>query len=242
MFDPFDDFAVAGYLRNHEGEKDLDLIKVAEHQLFRAQLPVALDYLERREKVDYPAFLEVHRILFEGLYPWAGQDRQTLVPDKHVTKGAVHFSRPSECRRAVEHGLHLAQDRGMIRTSPGVIMGLFAYGHPFLDGNGRTMLVVHSELCHRAGVSIDWTRTRKNDYLIALTAEIEAPDCGHLDAYLAPFAGPRLDRQVWQKSILDLRGLDGARAGADQVAAYEDPGIENAYDAFQQARNYCIPP
>jgi fido (protein-threonine AMPylation protein) len=32
---------------------------------------------------------------------------------------------------------------------PSKVMGLFAYGHPFLDGNGRTMLIIHSELCRR---------------------------------------------------------------------------------------------
>ncbi|WP_084136082.1 Fic family protein [Pollutimonas bauzanensis] len=40
-------------------------------------------------------------------------------------------------------------------------MGMFAYGHPFLDGNGRTMLVVRSELCFRANMSVDWTQTQK---------------------------------------------------------------------------------
>ncbi|WP_226981161.1 Fic family protein [Vibrio litoralis] len=28
-------------------------------------------------------------------------------------------------------------------------MGFFAYGHPFIDGNGRIMLIIHNELCHR---------------------------------------------------------------------------------------------
>ena len=241
MFDPFGDFATAGYLRNHEGEKDLDLIKIAEHQLFRAQLPAALDFLAGVKDVDYAAFLEVHRILFDGLYPWAGQDRQSLVPDKHVTKGNVHFSHPSECRRAVEYGLQLAQTADGIKKSPGLIMGLFAYGHPFLDGNGRTMLVVHSELCHRADISVDWTQTQKNAYLTALTAEIESPDQGHLDKYLAPFLGPRIERHVWHESIPGLRGLDGVRAGADSVASYQDPAVAREYDAFERARNYRIP-
>lgn len=39
MFDPFKDFDSAGYLHNFDGEKDLDIVKVAEHELFRAKLP-----------------------------------------------------------------------------------------------------------------------------------------------------------------------------------------------------------
>lgn len=42
MFDPFGDFATEGYLRNFEKEKDLEIVKIAEHELFRAQLPVPL--------------------------------------------------------------------------------------------------------------------------------------------------------------------------------------------------------
>lgn len=241
MFDPFGDFASAGYLRNHEGEKDPELIKIAEHQLFRAQLPAALAFLEQVEEVDYDAFLEVHRILFEGLYPWAGQDRQMLVPGKHVSKGDVHFCHPSECRRAIAYALRLASDTNRTRECPGEIMGIFAYGHPFLDGNGRTMLVVHSELCHRAGISVDWTRTRKNAYLVALTEEIEHPGQGHLDAYLAPYLGPVAGRDVWNRSIMELRGLDGENTGTDLAASYQDPQVEADYEAFEQARNYPIP-
>ena len=45
MFDPFGDYDSRGYLRNTAGEKDLEIIKIAEHELFRAQLPIALDFL-----------------------------------------------------------------------------------------------------------------------------------------------------------------------------------------------------
>ena len=34
MFDPFRDYETAGYLRNFQGEKDLEIVKVAEHDLF----------------------------------------------------------------------------------------------------------------------------------------------------------------------------------------------------------------
>jgi len=45
----------------------------------------------------------------------------------------------------------------------------------------RTLSLVHSELCRRAGFSIDWPRTKKADYLAALTKEIESPGLkGHL--------------------------------------------------------------
>jgi cell filamentation protein len=76
-------------------------------------------------------------------------------------------------------------------------MGWFAYGHPFLDGNGRTMLIIHSELCHRADFCIEWQRTRKTDYLTALSAEISSPGKGHLDRYLNLFVGTSRARDLW---------------------------------------------
>jgi cell filamentation protein len=74
-----------------------------------------------------------------------------------------------------------------MKAKPGEIMGYLAYGHPFLDGNGRTIMTVHSVLAQRAGFSIDWSATKKDAYLEALTREIENPPKGHLDTYLTPF-------------------------------------------------------
>ena len=102
MFDPFGDYDSRGYLRNTAGEKDLEIIKIAEHELFRAQLPIALDFLAQCKRIDYPDFLEVHRILFSALYPWSGKDRNTVLPDRSVSKGAVYFCHPKDCQREIE--------------------------------------------------------------------------------------------------------------------------------------------
>lgn len=153
MFDPFKDFAKAGYLRNRFGEKDSKIVQELEHQLFRASLDDAITYLAKRKSVTYEDFLEVHRILFSAFYPWAGQDRAVTAPDIAVTKAATWFSHPRDARRAVEEGLRIARDKQQLARRPGEVMGLFAYGHPFLDGNGRTMLVVHSEVCAPASAS-----------------------------------------------------------------------------------------
>jgi cell filamentation protein len=91
VFDPFGDYDSCGYLRNTEGEKDLEIIKIVEHELFRAQLPLALDYLAQCPYIEYADFLETHRILFSDFYPWAGKDRNALLPDRLVHKGKVYF-------------------------------------------------------------------------------------------------------------------------------------------------------
>lgn len=136
-----------------------------EHNLFVVNLPHALQYLRSLSDIGYGDFLETHRILFSEFYPWAGKDRTETAPDIAVRKGPVLFSHPHQSRLAVEQVLRIGQRQQEISIRHGEVMGLFAYGHPFLDGNGRVMLLMHLELCHRAGFSIAWQNTNKTDYL-----------------------------------------------------------------------------
>lgn len=240
MFDPFGDFETRGYLRNTQREKDPDLIKVAEHALYRAHLGEALQCLRGQRRLTYAHFLQVHRILFGALYPWAGQDRAQVLPGAAVKKGSVIFSHPYDCEAAIEEGLRWAQDRGQMAARPGFIMGMFAYGHPFLDGNGRTMLLVHAELCARAQMSIAWEHTRKADYLRALTQEIEDPHGGHLDRYLAPFVGLPIPPGQWTRLLGEMPGLDGAANPDDEGVPYDQPGMADDQLAFEQRRGYQL--
>ena len=86
-------------------------------------------------------------------------------------------------------------------------MGLLAHAHPFLDGNGRTIMVLHAELAHRAGISIDWKQTDKTDYLTALTTELNDPGKGYLDLYLKPFIREAIKRQQSTSTLRSLKGL-----------------------------------
>ncbi|WP_262377613.1 hypothetical protein VRB50_19510 [Pseudomonas poae] len=49
MFDPFKDFDARGYLRNVVGEKNLNIVKQLEHDLFTANLADAMAYLSRKK-------------------------------------------------------------------------------------------------------------------------------------------------------------------------------------------------
>lgn len=148
-----------------------------------------------------------------------------------------------EAERAVSHGLQIGQSKAM-RRSLGEVMGLFAYGHPFLDGNGRTMLVVHSELCYRAGFSVNWGMTAKADYLAALSHEIDRPNDHALDTYLSRFIAPKVPRARWFDGITAINGLDGARsteAVPDTVDGdYSDEEIAARYREHEARRGYVI--
>ncbi|KUI97781.1 Fic/DOC family protein [Vibrio sp. MEBiC08052] len=236
VFDPFLDFEENGYLQNRFKEKDPNVIRELEHTMFRAGLDDALKYLSKREEITYRDFLEVHRILFSEIYPWAGRDRNELVPDKAISKAGVKFCHPMEIRRSIDYGLRLGQDKEYMQANPGEVMGLFAYGHPFLDGNGRTMLLIHTELCHRACFSIAWEKTTKFDYLTALSKEIERPRDKTLNAYLSQFIGSPRNRDAWGGSIQSIKGLNGVGETNHVDGDYSDEQISREYQAYKLER------
>lgn len=207
-FDPFGDYATRGYLRNSKG-LDEQAVKRHEHVAFRLNVDSALADLKSKSSLTYEDVLQTHAKLFSSVYPWAGQDRTQTAPNSAIGKGGNYnlFSHPGDSRRAVDMALGMAEDRATMRAKPGEIMGLLAYAHPFLDGNGRTIMTVHADLCRRAGMHIDWSQTNKTDYLNALTRELEAPGKGHLDAYLKQYV--RFSAIDQTQSADALRGLPG---------------------------------
>ncbi|MCL2714857.1 MAG: hypothetical protein FWD68_09820 [Alphaproteobacteria bacterium] len=48
-------------------------------------------------------------------------------------------------------------------------------------------MTVHTDLCRRAKIHVDWTLVKKSDYLMALTDELQMPESHILDNFLRPF-------------------------------------------------------
>ena len=233
IFDPFGDFSARGYLRNFAGEKDSEIVKRLEHSSFSTGIDEAFSFLGGKDRITYDDFLDVHRILFEAIYPWAGQDRLTTAAELAISRGDVLFARPHDMRRSVDFGLDLARDPADMAKKPGEIMGYFAYGHPFLDGNGRTIMVVHTELAQRAGISIDWGATDKAQYLTFLTRELAEPGKGHLDGYLGPFVGRAVGHEQLASHVSRTSGLDSSTPSIDQnkvLGSVEDTALAARYE------------
>ncbi len=186
-FDPFGDFATRGYLRNIAAEKDPDRVKILEYHSFNRQIRDALKDLRGRSELGYRDILATHQRLFANVYPWAGRDRLALAPNLVIGRGNRFdlFAHPNDIRRAAERALAMARDSGTMQGRPGEIFGLLAHAHPFLEGNGRTLMTIHTELSRRAGIHIDWPSIGKQEFLAALTRELDQPGKA-LDQLLAP--------------------------------------------------------
>jgi cell filamentation protein len=149
-----------------------------------------------------------------------------------VSRGGVLFAHPKYIQSAIEHALKLGNDPTTMREKPGEVMGYLAHGHPFLDGNGRTIMVIHAVLAQRAGFSIDWAATDKNAYLDALTNELDDPGKGILDAYLKPYVRSVVDNLAYR--LAAAKGLDGGAAEVDTVYGHnDDPAVQAQYEQQQ---------
>jgi cell filamentation protein len=229
-FDPFGDFDTRGYLRNVAGEKDPDIVRRLEHTSFTTGIDTAFNALAKARRLTYQHVLETHRILFEAVYPWAGQDRLATAPDLAVSKGGVLFAYPKDIQRAVNYALEHGQDREFMKETPGEVMGYLAYGHPFLDGNGRTIMVVHAVMAERAGFSVDWAATDKEKYLAALTEELDDPRKGSLDAYLKPFLHAAVGDEKLPALVSQAPGLDGNADENSVLGNTNDPELKARYE------------
>jgi cell filamentation protein len=194
--------------------------------------------LAKRKEFGYSDVLQTHKTLFDTVYPWAGQDRTPSLLT--IKKGSVVFANPAEIRPSVEYGLRLGQDKDTMIERPGEVMGYLAFGHPLLDGNGRTIMTLHSVLVQRAGFSIDWSATNKVDDLNALTSELERPGKGILDGYLAPFVSKPIDYDRLAAQVVRASGLDG-RIDTDEILGNSaDPEVKAQYEAMLRKRNAAI--
>jgi cell filamentation protein len=202
-------------------------------------LDEAFASLAQTKTLAYDDVLRTHGILFSAVYPWAGQDRTQTAPKLTIKKGPVIFANAPEIRAAIEFALRKGQDKEYMKAKPGEIMGYLAYGHPFLDGNGRTIMTVHSVLAQRAGFSIDWSATKKDAYLDALTREIENPPKGHLDTYLKPFVREPIAYDRLATALVQAPGLDGSvqDAALNQVLGKTDePAVKAQYEGMLRKR------
>lgn len=107
------------------------------------------------------SLFEIHRYLFQDIYPFAGKIRTV-----NISKGGFRFA------LIIYLELSLNTIEKMPQTSFDEIIEKYVEmnaAHPFREGNGRAMriwldLILKTEL----GQVIDWSRVDKEDYLLAM--------------------------------------------------------------------------
>lgn len=225
VFDPFGDYQINGYLRNNQKETDLIIVKTLEQMVFEQNIDKAINYIAKVTTITDKNLFQVHKILFKDLYPWAGTDRYSLESQKQIQKntiilkGSLAFLPADRIHNSLQYIFKSASSSKNMLNKPGTILGELALAHPFLDGNGRTFLIVFNELCRRANFSIDWSKTNKQDYLTSLTEEIKNPTKNSLNIYLLQFKTTVMSKKEIKTSIQTIRGLDSS----DRIKTIKKP-------------------
>lgn len=202
VFDPFGDFETKGYLRNTLGEKNLQEVKSMEHILFLSQLPSTLDWLAT-QSLNYDTLLQTHQRLFADFYPWAGQDRLTVLPDTTVKKGEIVFANPEEIQSAVVDALK--------QKDSSDVLSQLAFAHPFLDGNGRAIFLFFAEHQRRHKKLVRFDQIYKGDLGHALGKSImghpqQLSKILHDCTVRFPFSTPEGERVSRVFSAIDWSG------------------------------------
>lgn len=118
-------------------------------------------YLDTLQAGTFKALCEIHRVLFEDIYDFAGKIREV-----NIAKGNFRFAPVMYLKEALRHIDEMPQSTFDEIIEKYVEMNI---AHPFREGNGRsTRIWLDLILKKEQRVVVDWSRVDKEDYLLAM--------------------------------------------------------------------------
>ncbi|MGR5129285.1 putative adenosine monophosphate-protein transferase Fic [Photobacterium swingsii] len=121
-------------------------------------------------QLNFEYLLQIHRILFQDLYSWAGQARHV-----DITKGETRFCHFMNIEReALRLFNELEKENHLVGLSLSVFIERIAHYycelnvvHPFREGNGRVQRIFFEILAINAGYEICWEGITLTDWVDA---------------------------------------------------------------------------
>ena len=141
----------------------------------------------------FATLAEIHRVLFEDIYAFAGEIRQV-----NLAKGSFRFAPVMYLEAALQNIEKMPQATFDEIVEKYVEMNI---AHPFREGNGRSTriwldLIFKKEL----GMVVDWSQIDKDDYLLAMErSPIRDIEIKHLLQFA--LTNKVNDREVYMKGI-----------------------------------------
>lgn len=104
---------------------------------------------------------QIHRYLFDGLYPFAG-----IIRDKNIAKGGFRFANSLYLEAALSAVEKMPEDTFEHIIEKYVEMNVC---HPFMEGNGRSARIWLDMMLKRTlGKVVNWQYVGKDQYLSAM--------------------------------------------------------------------------
>lgn len=161
------------------------------------------------------SLFEIHRYLFQDVYPFAGKIRKV-----NIAKGDFRFAPLMYLEPSLESIEKMSQSTFDEIIDKYVEMNV---AHPFREGNGRSMRIWLDHILKvERGEVIDWSKVDKEDYLLAMErSPIRAIEIKHvLKSALTTMID---DREVF------MRGID-ASYHYEGFSVYKTEDLGNAND------------
>ncbi len=118
-------------------------------------------YLDNLTAGKFESLSEIHKYLFEDIYPFAGEIRK-----ENIAKGNFRFAPVMYLKSALENIEAMPQSNFDEIIEKYVEMNV---AHPFREGNGRsTRIWLDLILKKEIGKVVDWSKIDKEDYLLAM--------------------------------------------------------------------------
>jgi len=150
--------------------RDDKQLSIAERDITRLKLLKLFNFPVPTE-FDFALLCNIHKIIFEDIYSWAGQIRK----GDFLSKGSSIFCRGSLIQinaktifgsLAGENYL-CGLDKQAFISRMAYYMGEVNALHPFREGNGRTSREFFRQLALHSNYLLDFNNTSKNDLLVA---------------------------------------------------------------------------
>ena len=149
-----------GILRNKVGARTQSELRKIEGDIIFATEISSIQSIPRTNDIN--ELIEIHRVLFDKVYDWAGKIRTV-----DLKKGSDSYFL---VRTQIETGANyvfgeLAKERYLVNLPLEAFADRLAYFyeqlnfvHPFREGNGRTQRIYWSRVARDAGYNIDWDK------------------------------------------------------------------------------------
>jgi len=160
MRDPYL-FEDADVLKNKGNIKNAEQLKAAEGDVTKYTLPTV--YAQKFTKFNTATICEIHRIIFDSLYEWAGEFRTIPVAKHEEILGGdtVRYAYPKEIKKELDEivkeipKLKKSENKKDLVFKLVRITAKLWQTHPFRDGNTRTIISFAVLLAEHLGIEIN---------------------------------------------------------------------------------------
>lgn len=168
-----------GVLLNKYGIGQKETLEMIEYNSTHLKI-IELEGNPIKGNFDKEHLSKIHKHLFDNLYDWAGQSRDTVSRKWYIDeigqRCRTTFCHPDEMDQVFSSVSKILTDTNNlknIQSSEKLIEALvnihqqLNHAHPFPEGNGRTLQVFMQQLAKEAGHNLDYTKVSKTDWNLA---------------------------------------------------------------------------